>query len=49
VFGGHCGCALTAKIKKGRYIYYHCTVIRGSPEKYVRKEQMAVSSVKRYG
>src|SRR6266498_4722370 len=21
---GHCGCALTAEIKKERYIYYHC-------------------------
>ena len=22
---GHCGCALTGDIKKGRYIYYRCT------------------------
>ena len=21
---GRCGCALTAEIKKGRYVYYHC-------------------------
>jgi len=22
---GHCGCALVGEIKKGKYIYYHCT------------------------
>lgn len=22
---GHCGCAMVAEIKKGRYVYYHCT------------------------
>lgn len=39
---GHCGCALTAEIKKGRYIYYHCTQYKGKcPEKYVREEVMA--------
>lgn len=26
---GHCGCALTAEIKKGRYIYYHCKQYKG--------------------
>lgn len=36
---GHCGCALTAEIKKGKYIYYHCTGFRGKcPEKFVREE-----------
>jgi len=39
---GHCGCALTAEIKKGRYVYYHCTGYRGKcPEKYVREEELA--------
>jgi site-specific DNA recombinase len=39
---GHCGCALTAEIKKGRYIYYHCTGNKGKcPEKYVREEELA--------
>lgn len=39
---GHCGCALTAEIKKGRYVYYHCTGQRGKcPEKYVREEVLA--------
>ncbi len=36
---GHCGCALTAEIKKAKYIYYHCTGYRGKcPEKFVREE-----------
>ena len=26
---GHCGCLLVGEIKKGRYIYYHCTDNRG--------------------
>jgi len=39
---GHCGCALTGEIKKGRYIYYHCTGHKGKcPEKYVREEELA--------
>ena len=36
---GHCGCALVGEIKKGRYIYYHCTGYKGKcPEPYVREE-----------
>lgn len=39
---GHCGCAMTAEIKKGKYIYYHCTGHKGKcPEKYVREEEIA--------
>ena len=39
---GHCGCALTAEIKKGQYVYYHCTGQKGKcPEKYVREEVLA--------
>jgi DNA invertase Pin-like site-specific DNA recombinase len=31
---GHCGCAFTAEVKKGRYVYYHCTGYKGKcPEK----------------
>jgi hypothetical protein len=26
---GHCGCSLVGEMKKGRYIYYHCTGNRG--------------------
>ena len=36
---GHCGCVLTAEIKKGKYIYYHCTGFKGKcPERFVREE-----------
>ena len=39
---GHCGCTLTAEIKKDRYIYYRCTGYKGKcPEKYVREEEVA--------
>jgi len=34
-----CGCAITAEIKKGKYVYYHCTNGKGSCSKnYVREE-----------
>lgn len=37
----HCGCALTAEMKKGKYVYYHCTGNRGPCEKpYVREEEL---------
>lgn len=36
---GHCGCALVGDVKKGKYIYYRCTMQRGRcPEKYARQE-----------
>ena len=36
---GHCGCSLVGEIKKGRYIYYHCTGYKGKcPEPYAREE-----------
>ena len=36
---GHCGCAMVGEIKKGRYVYYHCTGYRGKcPEPYTREE-----------
>ncbi|WP_380871852.1 hypothetical protein ACFB49_28030 [Sphingomonas sp. DBB INV C78] len=38
---GHCGCAVTAEIKKGRYIYYHCSRFKGRcPERYIREEAL---------
>ena len=38
---GHCGCAVIGEIKKGKYIYYHCTGQRGKcPEKYARQEMI---------
>ncbi len=34
-----CGCAITASIKKGRYIYYHCTGSRGPCQRpFTRQE-----------
>lgn len=36
---GHCGCALVAEKKKGKYVYYHCTGNKGKcPEPYAREE-----------
>jgi site-specific DNA recombinase len=36
---GHCGCLMVGELKKGRYIYYHCTGNRGKfPEPYTRQE-----------
>jgi hypothetical protein len=38
---GRCGCAFTAEIKKGQYIYYHCTGHRGAcGNTYVREEEL---------
>ena len=38
---GHCGCSMVAKIKKGRYIYYHCSRAKGKcPEPYTREEEL---------
>lgn len=39
---GHCGCAITAELKKQRYVYYPCTGYKGKcPEKYIREEEIA--------
>jgi site-specific DNA recombinase len=40
---GECGCAVTADIKKGRYVYYKCTGRRGkcSQNKYIKEEVLA--------
>ena len=36
---GHCGCSMVGELKKGKYIYYHCTHYRGKcDEPYVREE-----------
>ena len=35
---GHCGCAMVGEVKKGRYVYYHCTGYKGKcPEPYTRE------------
>jgi site-specific DNA recombinase len=39
IYCGHCGCSLVGEIKKGRYVYYHCTGYKGKcPEPYTREE-----------
>tara|TARA_R110002073_G_scaffold123819_1_gene267610 strand:+ start:577 stop:2148 length:1572 start_codon:yes stop_codon:yes gene_type:complete len=36
---GHCGGGMVGEIKKGKYIYYHCTGYKGKcPEPYTRQE-----------
>lgn len=36
---GHCGCALVGELKKGKYVYYHCTGYKQRcPEPYTREE-----------
>jgi len=38
---GHCGCSLVGELKKGRYVYYHCTGYRGKcGEPYTREETL---------
>lgn len=38
---GHCGCLMVGELKKGRYVYYHCTGNRGRcGDPYVREEQL---------
>ena len=40
---GLCGCAITAEVKKGKYVYYHCTGHRGRcGNTYVREEDLGV-------
>ncbi|MGD1094607.1 MAG: recombinase family protein [Bryobacteraceae bacterium] len=39
---GHCGCLLVGELKKGTYVYYHCTGNRGKcPEPYTRQETLS--------
>ena len=38
---GHCGCLFVGELKKGQYLYYHCTGNRGKcPEPYTRQETL---------
>ena len=38
---GHCGCLMVGELKKGRYVYYHCTGSKGRcGDPYVREEQL---------
>lgn len=39
---GHCGCSITAEIKKGKYIYYRCTNGRGRCEQaYIPEKRLS--------
>jgi len=39
---GRCGCAMTPEVKKGKYIYYHCTQFKGKCDNtYVREERLS--------
>src|SRR5258708_6607578 len=39
---GHCDCALTGEIHKGRYVYYRCSHYKAKcPEPYAREEMLA--------
>src|SRR5450759_4301529 len=39
---GHCGCSMVAELKKGQYVYYHCTNGKNTncPEPYTREERL---------
>jgi site-specific DNA recombinase len=38
---GRCGCLMVGELKKGRYVYYHCTGNRGKcAEPYTRQENL---------
>ncbi len=43
-----CGCAITAEMAKGKYIYYHCTNFRGICEKVYVPEKDLLKPIKRY-
>ena len=39
---GKCGCSITAEIKKGKYVYYHCTFSKGKcGNTYIREDKLA--------
>ncbi len=39
---GRCGCRMTSELKKGRYVYHHCTGGRGTcGNSYVREEELS--------
>jgi len=37
----HCGCLYTAELKKGKYVYYRCSVSKGNcTRNYIRQEEL---------
>ena len=41
-----CVCAITAEMKKGKYVYYHCTNGKGSSSKKDVREEVIDEQVK---
>ncbi|MFH2035573.1 MAG: recombinase family protein [Candidatus Zixiibacteriota bacterium] len=38
---GKCGCSMTPEIKKGKYVYYHCTQFKGACDNvWIREESL---------
>jgi len=37
---GHCGCALIAEKKKGKYVHYHCTGQQGEMSGTLAREEV---------
>jgi hypothetical protein len=41
IYCGKCGCSITAELKKGRYVYYHCTEFHGKcGTPWIREEDL---------
>jgi hypothetical protein len=39
---GKCGCSMTPELKKGKYIYYHCTGFKGKCDNtYIREDKLS--------
>jgi len=44
-----CGCMITPEIKKGKYVYYHCTGYKGNHKSgYVREEELTAQFARMY-
>ena len=44
-----CGCMITPEIKKGKYVYYHCTEYKGKHKAgYVREEELTAQFARMY-
>jgi hypothetical protein len=44
VYCGRCGCLLVGEMKKGRYVYYHCTGNRGNAPNRTRPNKSSPRS-----
>ena len=41
----NCGCSITAEIKKGKYVYYHCTNFKGNCSRQSIREEVLKAKV----